>query len=380
MVYNFEVAIVGGGPAGSSAAINLAKKGFDVCLFEKKVFPRETVCGEFLSKEVIENLRELNLFEKFQSLNPNKINSFRFINNNGDDIFSSLDFQAYSLKRSTFDNFLLQQAKENNVKIFQPAEVIEIINLEDHYKVVFYSSNKKESVEVKNVIAAYGKQNILDKCLHRSFINVRSKLNGIKFHLEEKYFDGFNKNEIHIYSGKNIYCGINAVNDNMVTLCFLEDRNYYSNTAKDHLMDLFDNNIRFKNLFNTDLDTMINHSTIYGTGNIYFGKKNIIENGIYMIGDAAGIIAPLAGDGIGIAFESAKVLVDLLFEEKEKKIDSDILGRKYINEWNNLFSKRLFTAKLIQDFILKNYLKNIGFYFIKMVPNSLNYFIKATRT
>ena len=48
---------------------------------------------------------------------------------------------------------------------------------------------------------------------------------------------------------------------------------------------------------------------IFGTGNIYFGKKNLVENGIYMVGDASGIIAPLSGDGIGMAFESAKITI-----------------------------------------------------------------------
>ncbi len=380
MNYDYEVAIIGSGPAGSTAAINLAKKGFNVCLFEKKLFSGETVCGEFLSKEVTDNLKELNLFEKFKSLKPNEIISFRFVNSNGQDISTPLNFNAYSLKRSTFDEFLLQQANENGTNVFQPAEVIEIIKLKNHFNLIFDSLNKRESVIVKNVIAAYGKQNILDRGLNRKFVNEKSKLTGVKFHIKEKYFSDFNKNEIHIYSGEHIYCGINAVNDNMVTLCFLEDRNSYSKPVTNHLLELFNNNINFKNLFKTDLHIVINNSTLYGTGNLYFGKRNIIEKGIYMIGDAAGIIAPLAGEGIGIAFESARVLSGILLEEREKKFDSIISQRKYINEWKKLFERRLFTAKLIQNFIFKSYLRNTGFYLIKLFPGLLNFFIKTTRT
>ena len=75
MKSNFEIGIIGGGPAGSAAAAYLAGYGFDVCLFEKKSFPRETLCGEFLSTEVIHFLKEINLFDEFISLNPNKIKS-----------------------------------------------------------------------------------------------------------------------------------------------------------------------------------------------------------------------------------------------------------------------------------------------------------------
>jgi flavin-dependent dehydrogenase len=380
MNYDYEAAIIGGGPAGSSTAINLAKNGFNVCLFEKKVFPRETICGEFLSKEVIENLKELNLFEKFKSLNPNEINSFRFINSNSKDITASFSFNAYSLKRSTFDNFLLNQAREFGVTIFHPVEVKKITNLKKSFNLDFDISNKRESLEVKNVIAAYGKQNILDKQLKRNFINERSKLAGIKFHIEEKYFNNFNKNEIQIYSGEQIYCGINAVNDNTITLCFLENRNNYFNPSKHHLTELFNDNIKFKNLFKTNLQNVIGDSELYGIGNIYFGKRNIIENGVYMAGDAASIIAPLAGDGIGMAFETAGLLSNILLEEKQLNINSGISKQKYIIEWNKLFQRRLFIAKLIQYSIFNNNFRNTGFYIARLFPGSLNFFIKTTRS
>ena len=97
--------------------------------------------------------------------------------------------------------FLLRQAEENGVSIYHPAEVIEIIKMEDDYQIIFNSLNKREIVTVKNVIAAYGKQNILDKMLHRNFVNKKSGLTGIKLHIHEKYLNNFNKSEIQIYAG-----------------------------------------------------------------------------------------------------------------------------------------------------------------------------------
>lgn len=380
MNFDYEIAVIGGGPAGTSAAINLAENGLNVSLFEKKKFPRETICGEFLSKEVIENLESLNLVEKFYSLKPNPINSFRFINSSGEEIFTKLDFRAYSLKRSTFDEFLLNQAMNKGVNVFIPAEVVKINNLKTGYKIEFNLINERKNILVKNVIAAYGKQNILDKKLNRNFVNKKSGLTGIKFHIDEKYFNNLNKNEIRIYAGKNIYCGINAVNDKLVTLCFLEDRTNYNKPSKSHLADLFSENNKFRNLFKVDPLMVIRNSSIYGTGNIYFGKKNIIEDGIYMIGDSSGLIAPLSGDGIGMAFESAKIVTKILFEESKYKIDRTESQKKYITEFKILFKKRLFIAKMMQKVILRNYLRNAGFSIVKLIPNSLNYFIETTRT
>src|SRR3970282_1266063 len=127
----FEIGIIGAGPAGSTAAAYLAGYGFDVCLFEKKSFPRETLCGEFLSHEVIQLLKELNLFNDFISLSPNKITSFLFFNSSGKSIGSKFNFDAYGLSRSLFDNLLLCNAKNKGVTVYQPSEVKKIIRLRD---------------------------------------------------------------------------------------------------------------------------------------------------------------------------------------------------------------------------------------------------------
>jgi len=110
MRLDHKIGIIGGGPAGSSMALYLASMNFDVCVFEKKLFPRETVCGEFLSHEVIAILKELNLYEKFLLLKPNKITKLKLFNSGKLTAESNFEFDAFSLKRSTFDNFLLSEA------------------------------------------------------------------------------------------------------------------------------------------------------------------------------------------------------------------------------------------------------------------------------
>jgi len=128
-----EVLIIGGGPAGSTTALYLSQLGFDITLIEKKIFPRETLCGEFLSKEVTDVLKELRIFEDFISLNPNKLNSFRAIDDSGIQLISDLNFEAYAMKRSVFDSLLLEKAKERNVNVIQPAEVISTTKMKSEF-------------------------------------------------------------------------------------------------------------------------------------------------------------------------------------------------------------------------------------------------------
>jgi menaquinone-9 beta-reductase len=372
----FDIGIIGGGPAGSSAAIYLSKLGFSTALFEKKVFPRETLCGEFLSKEVIEHLQSLNLFEDFISLNPNRLESVSLINKTGNRISSPLGFTAYSMKRSLFDNLLLTCAKDSGASIFQPAEIKEIIFLNGSY---LLKLNDESEIELNDLIASWGKQNPLDKKLNRIFVNHQSKLNGIKFHINKKYLNDFNENEIQLYTADGIYCGVNKVNDDDVTFCFLEDRNRLSTPAREQLLMLREANKGFKKLFKDDPGEIINQIPLYGTGNIYFGKRELQKNGVYMVGDAAGVIAPLAGGGIGMAMESGKLISGILHNKKQYGLTAEESYIQYEKKWKEAFGKRLLTASVIQNFLLNRYRRNVSFALIKIFPMFLPRLIKATR-
>jgi flavin-dependent dehydrogenase len=376
----YDVSIIGGGPAGSIAALYLQKAGFEVCLIEKKTFPRETLCGEFLSKEVTQNLKELKLFEKFLLLNPNPINSFKFYYDNGNYIRSDLDFPAFGLKRGNFDNFLLDCVKERGIKVFQPSEVREIIREGDSFTLIIDDGPSLQEIYSSKIIGAYGKQNILDKSLNRSFAYSKSSLNGIKFHIDECFFNGLDKNAIQIFTSRGIYCGVNYVDENKVTICFLENRKASRSNPKEQLKTLMRTNKSFGSLFNNNIEQSLSDLTLHGTGNIYFGNRELVVNGIFMIGDSAAVIAPLAGDGIGMAFQSAHLISEVFQIQRVCGMDDIETEKFYIEEWKRTFRRRLFAAKLMQNIILNNYSRKIGFFamsnFIQLLPKM----IRSTRS
>ncbi|MHB9014339.1 MAG: NAD(P)/FAD-dependent oxidoreductase, partial [Ignavibacteriaceae bacterium] len=79
-----------------------------------------------------------------------------------------------------------------------------------------------------------------------------------------------------------------------------------------------------------------------------------------MIGDAAGVIAPLAGDGIGIALQSAKLLSHILLKKREEKLSMSQTEQLYERGWQNLFAKRIRMASVIQKIILQKNLRTLG--------------------
>ncbi len=376
----YQVAVIGGGPAGTSTALRLARMGLDVCLLEKNDFPREVLCGEFLSNEVSRELKDLGLYDKFLALNPNRINSFRLINDDSTELNVDFSFESFAVKRSVFDNFLLKEAERSGVRIYQPAEV-KNINKENGKFVLDVKDGENSTFYLKSdfVVAAYGKRNVIDKQLHRNFTNKKSGLNGIKFHINKNFIPGFIKGRVEIYLSTGIYCGLNAVSDNEITLCLLEDRNDFSGTPIDHLLRLFDKNKKFAEIFSNDFDPGNIQEQAYGTGNIYFGKRELVKDGIIMAGDAAGVIAPLVGDGIGMALQTGKIIAEIFGDKNLRGNYPDGIEAKYEEIWEENFRKRLLTAGIIQKIILGGRLKNASIRAIKCFPFVLPYLVKNTR-
>ena len=372
---NFDIIIIGGGPAGSSAAMLLTKKGYSVALIEKKIFPREVLCGEFISGEVIHFMEENSLLTDFLNLKPNTVTSFRFTGSNGKEISSALTFPAYSLKRSKLDHFLLLNARDNGVCIFQPAEVKALSEFNDGYSVPLLTSEGMSSISSKIIVAAYGKQNILDRKLRRQFAS-NTPMNGIKIHLNKNCLNNFPMHEIQIYSGSGIYCGLNAVDENTVTVCFLYNREKHKTTSTGMLEKLANENPTFGSLISDDFINQLDCNQVYGTGNIYFGTKELTDRGIFYVGDSAGVIAPLAGDGIGMAVQSAQLLSDIL---NRNNLDITKSSLDYNREWRKQFSGRLRTAGSIQTLIMNKFVEQIGLNILSNLPFLLPKLIKSTR-
>jgi flavin-dependent dehydrogenase len=376
---HYDIAIIGGGPAGSTAALYLARKGFRTCVVEKRIFPRETLCGEFLSREVVQIIENLQLSREFQSLLPNPITTFRFCPEDARAIASDLKFMAYGLKRGSFDTMLLAQAHLAGAIVYQPMTVEQVHKIENGYTLFLSGAEGKIQVRSRYVACAYGKSNQLDKILQRNIPERRSQLIGVKFHIHKRYLPSMPEHEIHIYAGHKMYCGVNVVNDDTITLCFLEDHSAADAQPRARIKELLKANHHFAELVSTDFIEMLSSFPIYGTTGIYFGTKHHVVDGMFMIGDAAHVIAPLAGDGIGMAMESAQLLASVMEEGRNKNLRADAMILMYSEQWRSSFRKRITIAKNIQRLLLSKPGKKASELALAVFPSLLSYMIERTR-
>jgi menaquinone-9 beta-reductase len=379
MQTHFDATIIGGGPAGSTAALLFAREGLEVCLIEKRAFPRETLCGEFLSREVIEHLVRTGLIEEFFRLSPNPIHSIRFYNKEGCFVEADLPFQAYGLKRGAFDALLLAAAKNAGVTVLQPSEVKEVARKDGVFNVRVSEGSGATMITSAKLIGAYGKQSILDKALGRAFVNEKSLLNGVKFHVDGRTLPPIEKSAIHLFAGEGFYCGVNIVDEGLVTVCWLERKGSEGQSARNRLMGMLDAaGMSGQKVNSSGIDLEKCH--LYGAGNIYFGAKKATANGVFMIGDAAGMIAPLAGDGIGMAIESARLLSAVLRKQRTDGLSHSRTEILYQNEWLRLFERRRRVAAAVQNVLLVRPLRALGFRVVQTIPALLVPIIKGTRS
>ncbi len=364
---DYDAVIIGGGPAGSVAGFEMARAGMSTAIIERKSFPRETLCGEFLSAEVTDHLKVSGLFEKFLLLNPNKISSFRLITNRRQ-FSSGLPFAGYSLKRSVFDYFLLKEAISAGTTIFQPSVVVEVVREKENFLTRIKSDGRHFNVTSRFVIGAYGKSNVLDKKLKRRFAGTDSGYNGIKFHIRKESLSELEDSCIYIFSGNNIYCGINSVGGGEAAVCFLDNRKQQIETSLSHFKTLLTENTSLTSIFNNKVPDLKQVET-YGAGSIFFGKRELVKDGIIMIGDAAQVIAPLAGDGIGMAVQSAKLISDIISSCINAETEFSEICREYEMKWRAQFSRRIKVARFSQNMILQNH------YFNHIPGKLINFFI-----
>src|ERR1044071_57067 len=113
---SYDAVIVGGGPAGTSAAIHLAARGARVMLIEQKKFPRAKLCGEFISPECLDHFKELNVLDDMLAAGGVALDKTIFYARNGRSVTVPSEWfadgsAALGLSRSTMDAVLLERAR-----------------------------------------------------------------------------------------------------------------------------------------------------------------------------------------------------------------------------------------------------------------------------
>ena len=362
----YDVIVVGGGPAGASAAYFNAVEGRKVLLFEKAVFPRDKICGDALSGKSIRMIREMNLLSEVSKLEGAQINRITFGSPSNKQFDLHLNKvnrdqnqkKGFVIPRKVFDNFLFEKAnsRTESRQGFKVTEIIKDNNIISG--VIGVNKNgKKESLYAPLILGCDGPYSIIARKLKlykmdmmNTSVAIRCYYSGVKGltdQIELHFLKEVKPGYLWLFpAGKgiaNIGIGLSKVDAKK------EER------TLSQLLDTVTKSKYFKERFKdaVQLEKPVGW-------NLPLGTKHRINHGdgFMLLGDAAGLVDPFTGEGIGNAMVSAKYAIQVAKKSKEK----NDFTKNFLSEydkllWNEL-GKELRTSTKLQNLARYSFLLN----------------------
>lgn len=363
-----HVVIIGGGLAGLTAAIHLANQNVPVTLIEKDTLPRHKVCGEYISNEILPYFNYLDI--AIEKLEPVKISRFHISTQHGGLITSRLPLGGFGVSRYALDHYLYQIAKEKGVNLIHD-EVNDVQFSEDRFCI---RTITQKSLRARFVLGAFGKRSTVDRTLNRDFMNKKSSWLAVKSH----YHADFESDLVALHNFEGGYCGISKVENDKVNVCYLVN---YKTFKKYKDIQVFQEEVmcqnpRLHSFFSQARPIFKKPITI---AQVNFDKKQPVFNHIFMIGDAAGLIHPLCGNGMAMAIQSAQIISKLIVNEYTgDEVPRVTLEKLYRSEWERVFQKRLRTGRALQHILLHSKSQQFARYIALAVPSIVPRIIRQT--
>jgi len=386
-----HILIIGAGPAGVATALFLAKKGISSKLIDKDFFPRDKICGDGLSGWVVSMLHKLDmgLVEELETdkraldswgisfVAPNlKRLSLPYRNKKRPD-----EAPGYVIRRKDFDDLLIKKIKENplielfeGVKITSFKESTEGVEISDSLGLKVFKGNVV--VFADGAVSKFAKEpgGIQKEDKHTAtgikiyYSGLKAQGSGLKMErsknpdlsvAQEERSGGEIRNSVEFYFLKSVlpgYLWIFPLPDGEANVglgirtdIMKKKKINLKKALLEAIRDTPELKERFKNAEQT--------SAVQAWGLPLGSKKRSISGNRFLLaGDAASLIDPFTGEGIGNAMNSGFHAAEHLEEcMKENRFDSDF-NQKYDKRVYDKLWKELKMSSIIQKLIIRPWL------------------------
>jgi menaquinone-9 beta-reductase len=281
----YDLIVVGAGPAGSACAITAARLGAKVLLLEKDRFPRQKVCGEFVSPESLGLLQGLLEDGRFGSC-PRIVSSRIFVDNKT--LTLPVSPAAQSIPRFDLDAALFQAAQRAGATAQEVIVAGEVRRNE-----IFHVVTSENTFTARAIVNATGRWSKLTQF----DVAGKDKWLGLKAHFTESA----PPQSVDLYFFPGGYCGVTPVSANSVNACAMV-RADVAHTMEEVFSQeprLRQRSLAWRPLFST-----------VTTSPLYFREPATESDGTLLAGDSAGFIDPFAGDGISLALQSGTLAAE----------------------------------------------------------------------
>ena len=335
----YDLIVVGAGPAGSAAVLYAAKHGLKTLLLDKDRFPRDKICGDALSGKSVTVLRELQLLEEVQLLPGAHIQSIVF--SSPDNASFRIDLTKTSLKnipkgfvirRKHFDAFLFDKARQAGTRTIENFTVTDLlVENEQICGVTGKSADGAHKVfKGKIILGADGYKSIVARktglyehdpnhwvvALRCYYQNVKDLTDQIELHYVDEVIPGY----FWIFPLESGYAnvGIGMLHK------YIKEKHIDLNAA---LLNAI-NSPAFKERFAEaePIEKPVGWNLPVGSK-----RRKSYGPGFMLLGDAAGLIDPFTGEGIGNALYAAKYAV----QTAQQAITRNDLSAAFLSQYED---------------------------------------------
>ncbi len=339
-----DVIVVGAGPAGSSAAAVLAARGIRVLLLDRATFPRDKPCGDYCNPGAVRLLRQLESLSPLPTAGAAPISGLSVYAQDGSRFTAAFpDGPGLLVPRLRLDAALLDRAVRAGA-IFYEGMGVDAVRFRTEAVEVRTASDKWLSARL--LIAADGAHSAVARSLGRLTIPARGR------YTVGAYFSGFPRTapvgELHL--GSDLYCGVAHFGGGVANVCMALPRRRWRRGGP---QQVFDAALGTLPVLADAMAHARRESAFRCAGPVGFAARDTVASRVLLIGDAAGHLEPITGQGIFLALHSAILAAD---------VASDALGANDLSHRRlSVYARR--RARVISGKVLASrLLQNLAFH------------------
>jgi flavin-dependent dehydrogenase len=342
----FDVAIVGGGPAGSSCGAFCATAGLQSLVLDREKFPREKVCGDCLNPSCWAVLERLALADRVRDLPHSKLCSVAFIAIDGREVIVDLPSGAnceISVKRSLFDDLLLRRARELGANVHEQTTVTGL-SRNDHWNIETASG---DFFQARILIGADGRNSTVAHLCNLLPRPTRERV-ALQAHIPRPRDFG---NRIVLQFLREGYSGQASVNETQLNLCLVGTPPTISTLRK-----------WAERQFQLPADQGWRTITPLTRSPVPSAHENL-----FFVGDAARVVEPFTGEGIYYALRSGELAANAIAKILRGDDRNSVL-REFGRAYTQMYRGRLWINRLARAAVLRPQLGSLFVHAARLNP------------
>ena len=376
---NFDVIIAGAGPAGSSAAIHLARGGLRVLLVEQKKFPRAKLCGEFISPECEQHFQRLGVSKEMTCSAPSLLSETVFYSSRGHHVTVPSSWfggsSALGLSRAVMDDVLLRRAQTCGVNVLEGATINEpILNHNKVLGVRLKLDGHEHEYHAPLTLDATGRARILTRKLNNEVRRSKPKLIAFKVHLRNTRVAP-NACEIYFYPGG--YGGLSTIEGGLSNLCFIISAELVKRHHSDPETVMREAVMKNRRAAYTLEHAQAQSEWLSASWESFGRQHPSPAKGLLAIGDSAAFIDPFTGSGMLMAFESGQLAAEVIIRHRDNLA---AVESEYAAEYIRKFDSRLRICGLLRRAAFKPHWANVGIALLGASKRITSRIARATRS